>query len=132
MKTRTLLLLALGCGLAIMLAGAVLLFQLATSDDVAEPIPLGTATRVGDVTISVDAVTERDGVLTVSAAVSAPAGTDPSTGFRLIASGRGLNPERVECSTECTVTFDTSDADGDARVLLYGRGDDQARWVLGK
>ena len=61
----------------------------------------------------------------------APAGTDPATGFRLIASGRGLAPTRVECSDVCTISFDTSSADGASRVLFYERGDQQARWVLG-
>ena len=31
---------------------------------------------------------------------------------------------------ECTVTFDTSAASGDGRVLLYRRGDDVARWQV--
>ena len=42
MKTRTLLLWALACGVAIMLAGAVFLVQLVTRDELAEPVPLGT------------------------------------------------------------------------------------------
>jgi len=131
-KTRTLLLLALACGTAIMLAGAVLLFQLATGDDPAEAVPVGVAAEVGDVTITVTRSAESDGVLTVNADVDAPAGTDPSTGFRLIASGRALDPASVECSTECTVTFATAAADGSSRVLFYTRGDEQVRWVLGE
>src|SRR5690606_19639298 len=107
------------------------LFQLATSDDVVDPIAVGAPTTVGDVAITVTGATEDDGVLTVIASVSAPAGTDPATGFRLIASGRGLTPASVECSDTCTVTFDTSSADGSSRVLFYERGDQQARWVLG-
>jgi hypothetical protein len=130
-KTRTLLLWALACGIAIMLAGAVLLFQLATRDELAEPVPLGMPTAVGDVTATVTAADERDGVLAVTVALDAPSGVDPTRGFHLIASGRAVEPLAIECPAACTLTFDTSTADGRSRVLFYARGEEQARWVLG-
>lgn len=114
-----------------MLAGAVLLFQLATRDDIAAAIPLGTAAEVGDVTATVTESSEADGVLVVRVALDAPAGIDPTTGFHLIASGRAVDPDAVECAAVCSVTFDVSAADGTSRVLFYERGDEQARWVLG-
>jgi hypothetical protein len=130
-KTRTLLLLALACGVAIMLAGAVFLFQLVTRDELAEPVPLDTPAAVGDVTATVTGALERDGVLTVSVSLDAPTGVDPTRGFHLIASGRAVEPLAIECPAECTLTFDTSAADGRSRVLFYERGEEQARWVLG-
>ena len=54
MKTRTLLLLALACGVAIMAAGAVFLVQLSRQADAAPPVPLGEATEVGDMRVVVD------------------------------------------------------------------------------
>lgn len=131
MKTRTLLLWALACGVAIMLAGAVFLVQLVTRDELAEPVPLGTPAAVGDVTATVTNSVERDGLLAVSLTLEAPDGVDPTRGFHLIASGRAVEPIAIECPTECTLTFDTSAADGRSRVLFYARGDEQARWVLG-
>lgn len=131
MKTRTLLLLALGCGVAIMLAGAVLLFQLATRDELADAVPVGEATQVGDVTATVVGFVESEGELTVDVRLEAPADIDPTTGFRLIASGRPLEPHEVTCAELCAVRFDVSAADGTSRVLFYARGDDQSRWVLG-
>ncbi|HWL41730.1 MAG TPA: hypothetical protein VNQ73_02215 [Ilumatobacter sp.] len=131
MKTRTLLLLALGCGVAIMLAGAVLLFQLVTRDDISEPVPVGTPADVGDVRATVTGAAEAGGTLTVGVMLEAPDGVDPTTGFRLIASGRAVAPGSVTCPDECTIEFDVSGADGTSRVLFYERGDEQARWVLG-
>ena len=131
MKTRNLLLWALACGIAIMLAGAVFLFQLVTRDEIAEPIPVGTPAEVGDVTATVTGADEVGGVLTVQLSVVAPTGIDPTTGFHLIASGRAVEPTSVACPDACTVTFDVAAADGTSRVLFYERGEDQARWVLG-
>lgn len=135
MKTRNLLLWALACGIAIMLAGAVFLFQLVTQDELAEPIPVGTAVAVGDVTATVLGSRESGGELvvdvTLELADDAPAGTDATSGFHLIASGRAVEPTAVACPDACTVSFDVSGADGTSRVLFYERGDAQERWVLG-
>ena len=56
MKTRTLLLLALACGVAIMLAGAVFLVQLSGQDDVEPPVALGDAVTAGDMTVLDDEI----------------------------------------------------------------------------
>jgi hypothetical protein len=133
MKTRTLLLLALACGVMIMVAGAVFLFQLAGQDEVAPATAVGESVEVGDMTVTVVGEVEVDGVLTVD-------DDDGVESFRLIASGRALTPlpatEDTDCDAttvaarSCTVRFDVSDADGSSRVLFYDRGDDGARWVL--
>lgn len=140
MKTRTLLLLSLGCGLAIMLAGAVFLFQLATQDDVAEPISLGEPARVGDMTVVVEGADERGGVLVVDVRIGGVDDDDGGRGFRLIAAGRpiaALPADEGDClvtmadAVSCSVRFDVGSADGTSRVLFYERGEESARWVLG-
>jgi hypothetical protein len=137
MKTRTLLMLAMACGLAIMLAGAVFLFQLSTQDDLAPPIELGEQTRVGDMSVTIMAATERDGVLSVTIEIGGTPDDQPADEFRLIASGRAVSVADTTCAPAatgpqaCLVSFDVSAADGVSRVLFYERGDDQARWVLG-
>ena len=141
MKTRTLLLLALACGLAIMVAGAVFLFQLTTQDDLAEPVPIGVATRVADMDVVVEGWEERGDELSVAVRVGGVDDPDGAEGFRLIASGRPLVPVTTgaggNCGATtveeraCVVNFDVSTADGTSRVLFYERGDQQARWVLG-
>ena len=137
MKTRTLLLLALACGLAIMVAGAVFLFQLATQDEVAEPVPIGRSVRVGDLTVVVAGREESAGRLDVEVEIGGVRDDQPADDFRLIASGRPLRATSSTCPPTdaavqlCVVSFDLSGADGVSRVLFYERGDDQARWVLG-
>jgi hypothetical protein len=140
MKTRTLLLLALGCGLMIMVAGAVFLFQLAGQDDVAPPTAIGESVEVGDMTVTVLGEVEVDGLLTVEVNIGGVDDADGVDAFRLIASGRAVAPlpgtEDGDCVAttveprSCTVSFDVTDADGSSRVLFYDRGDDGARWVL--
>ena len=132
--------LALACGLAIMFAGAVLLFQLAGQDDLADPVGIGEVTQVGDMDIAVDSVTETDGVLVVDVRIGGVADADAASGFRLVASGRPAPPIDADVSdacgsTEvtverCVASFDTSAADGTSRVLFYERGEEQAHWVL--
>jgi hypothetical protein len=141
MKTRTLLMLALACGLAILVAGGVLLLQLLNRTDVVPPTPVGEQVAVGDMRVSVVGADERDGVMTVELVLGGVDDPDAAEGFRLIASGR--ESERVDdagpagsCAATtleaqpCTLAFDVSPADGVSRVLFYRRGDQQARWVL--
>lgn len=140
MKTRTLLLLALACGVAIMAAGAAFLVQLSRQADAAPPVPLGVATEVGDMHVVVDSADEHDGVLDVVVTIGGVADADGASGFRLIASGHAAVPEaasvagRCAATTvarqRCTIRFDVEGASGDSRVLFYERGDDRARWVL--
>jgi hypothetical protein len=141
MKTRTLLLLALACGVTIMAAGAVFLVQLSRQADAAPPVPLGVATDVGDMRVVVDKAVEQDGVLDVAVTIGGVADADGANGFRLIASGRAAAPEVTSAAGACTVTttehqrctirFDVSGSGDGSRVLFYERGDDRARWVLG-
>jgi hypothetical protein len=144
MKTRTLLLLALGCGLMIMVAGAVFLFQLAGQDDVAPPSALGEPVEIGDMTVVVEDSDERAGLLAVVVTIGGVDDVDGVAGFRLIASGRPVSPEPLSpdspddgCSSttvearSCVIRFDVGVADGSSRILFYDRGDAGARWVLG-
>lgn len=135
------MLLALGCGVAIMLAGAVFLFQLTHQDELAEPISIGEPTMVGDMSVVVDTWQEGGVDLFVSVRIGGVEDLDGGSGFRLIASGRPLAPDLTDvdgvCGAttieeqSCVVHFDVSTADGDSRVLFYERGEDRARWVLG-
>lgn len=138
MKTRTLMLLALGCGVAIMLAGAVFLFRLARQDELAEPIRIGATTSVGDMSVAViESQRPGDGSLSVVVEIGGTVDSAPADDFRMIASGRPAPLVGTTCPPTgpepqaCVVTFDVSTADGTSRVLFYERGDDQARWVLG-
>lgn len=136
MKTRNLLLLALACGLAIMLAGAVFFFQLATQDEAEPAVPIGEQVEVGDMLVTVEAAEEVGGVLRVDLTIGGTADDDPSDEFRLIASARPVAVATTTCGPSdaptraCSITFEVGDADGVSRVLFYDRGEEQARWVL--
>ncbi len=141
MKTRTLLLLSLGCGLAIMLAGAALLIQLTGQDEALPPLAIGDAAQVGDMGVTVLTTTESGGELIVAVEIGGAADDAPADDFRLVASGRPLRVASSDCpaidpvidslpTTTCSLTFDVSAADGSSRLLFYERGDDTARWLL--
>ena len=141
MKTRTLLLLALGCGLAILLAGGTLLVMLAGQDEPEPPVALGDQASIGDMRVTVVAVAEQAGAdtLTVDLVVGGVDDPDGSVGFELIASGRPIAPDDPStCGATtvepqpCRLVFDVASADGESRVLRYLRGDDQARWDVGR
>ena len=133
------MLLSLASGLAIMLAGAVFLFQLSSQDDPPEPVMIGQVVDVGDMTVAVTEVAEGGGVLDVTIRIGGVDDADGAAGFRLIASGRpiafdatgdGLCAGTAVVEQTCVVRFDVSTADGTSRVLFYDRGDDNVRWVL--
>ncbi len=138
MKTRTLLLLALVCGVVILLAGGLMLFQLTGENDLGDPTPIGERAQVGDMTLIVEDAEESAGELEVRLRIGGVADQDGGSGFRLIASGRPVSPSRstdfcdmtTVAEQVCSLHFDVSSADGSSRVLFFERGDEQARWVL--
>ena len=140
MKTRTLLLLALACGLAIMLAGAAFLVQLSNGTDVVAPLAPGDRASVGDMEVTVLTFQEHAGVLSAEVDIGGVDDADGSVGFRLIAAGQAVEamldggPDRCVATTvemaRCVVRFDITGIDGASRVLFYERGDQRVRWLL--
>lgn len=143
MRTRTLLLLAVVCGLAILLAGSIQFFRLAGGDDeVAENLRIGQSAQAGDLDVTVIDAVERDGLMRVTvrlAGVDDPAGLE---NFQLIVSGARLEPLSAAQAGDgacdaftvaeqtCQLVFGTAADAGEARVLLLIRGEDRARWNL--
>jgi len=145
MKTRTLLLLAVGTALAILLAGGVLLFQLSSESNAVPTFALGDEAQVGDVTITVfgaapadgDAGSDLYGVDVELAGVDDPDGLDS---IRLVTGDRSLAPLQgaadgrcaaiTEAAVRCRLDFDTSGSETTSRVVVMRRGDDQANWRL--
>jgi hypothetical protein len=138
-RTRTLLLLAVACGVAILAAGAVLLLRLTTQDEAAAVVPIGQAVRVGDMSVTVEAVSERPGSVLVDielGGVDDASGADP---FRLVVPSGALRPDATagnHCGATtvqvqpCTLAFRLPADAGSSRVLLYQRGDERVRWDL--
>ena len=138
MKTRTLLLLSVGVGLMILLAGGVLLLQLANESAAVEPAEIGEAVEVGDVDVVVLGAQEG---ATFAVDVELGGVDDDLSGFSLATGDRRLQPLTTDADGRCTeitvaeqrcrIEFDVSAADGSNRVLVLRRGDEQRNWVLG-
>jgi hypothetical protein len=137
MKTRTLLLLSVGVGLMILLAGGVLLLQLANESAAVEPAEIGEAVEVGDVDVVVFGAAEG---ATFAVDVELGGVDDDLSAFSLATGDRRLQPLTTDADGRCTeitvaeqrcrIEFDVSAADGSNRVLVLRRGDEQRNWVL--
>lgn len=134
------LLLAVVCGLAILVAGGIQLLRISGGESAdADDLAIGDSATAGDAEVTVLGAVEADGRLVVSlelGGVDDPTGTD---GFTLVVSGdvlRPLAPGDGDCAgitvetATCDLRFDTSDVEGHTRILLLRRGEDQRRWAL--
>jgi hypothetical protein len=138
MRTRTLLLLAVTCGLAILIAGTVQLLRLA-GQETETILAVGDAGAAGDAKVLVTAFDEVDGVATVTVTLSGvddPKGLD---GFTLVVPGATVQPNQRgadACSgftvapVTCTLTFGTADVKDGDRLLVFHRAAQTARWKL--
>lgn len=138
MKTRTLLLLAVGCGLAILAAGVVFLLQLAGESD-PELLGVGDTAKVGDLVVGVVAYDESATAAVVTVRLAGVDDADGVDSFHLVVPEHRLSPsgsaadaceELTVAEQTCTLTFALDDVAGGSRVLLAERGDDTARWEL--
>jgi hypothetical protein len=135
-RTRTLLLLAVGCGLVILAAGVVLLLGLANQDEQATAASLGERVTVADMTVTVVEASEDGDELTVVLDIGGVDDPDGTREFRLVVPGESLRADGGSCAgttvdpQRCTLQFDLGDTKGSARVLIYRRGDERARWQL--
>src|SRR4051794_33854034 len=138
MRTRTLLLLAVTCGLAILIAGTVQLLRL-SGQETATILAIGQAASAGDATVLVSAIDETDGVASVTVTLSGVDDPDGVDGFTLVGPGDQQQPDQrgagacagftVEPVT-CTLTFATNAMQGDDRLLVFHRAAETVRWKL--
>jgi len=138
MRTRTLLLLAIGCGLAILLAGGIQLWRLANESTPAPPLTIGQSGVAGDahVTVAGYAVQGATGMVTVTlSGVDDPAGVK---GFTLVTPGKALAPLAgvgtctgiTVAPVTCTLGFSLEGVSGADRQLLFQRAEEHLRWKL--
>jgi hypothetical protein len=142
MRTRTLLLLAIGCGLAILLAGLFLLLRIDRADTPATRLAIGDTTQAGDLRVTVVAADEADDLMRVKVRIGGVDDAEAVDDFRLVVSGALIEPlpavqagaaacraVTVEEQT-CELVFGTAAVQGTARGLVLRRGEDQRRWDL--
>ncbi|MBI4934561.1 MAG: hypothetical protein HY828_11825 [Actinobacteria bacterium] len=138
MKTRTLLLLAVTCGLAILVAGTVQLLRLANQDK-ATVLAIGESATAGDARVEVTAYDEADGIAVVTVSLSGVDDPDGLQGFTLVGAGAVSEPSGTgddACTgftvepVSCTLSFATTAMKTADRLLVFTRADQTVRWKL--
>lgn len=137
MSTRKLILTALICGLAIMLAGGFKLFQVATDDVEAVVFDFGTEQTLGDMVVTVTSVKQSADQTLVSVRMRGVADADGYEGWKLLADGKLSSPvvtaDTPPCVTtvaqfvECSVPFVGST--GSSLTVAYQRANLQSQWA---
>ncbi len=139
MKTRTLLLLAVGCGLIILVAGSIKVFLIA-DDSTPAHLSIGTTAKVGDMTVTVQSVRPVGDQILVDVQLIGVDDDDGATSFfygigqkqelRPVAPATGVacGATRATTVTDCVLAFDTATSSG---VLRYVRsGSAPVRWDI--
>ena len=140
MSTRKLILTAIICGIAILIAGSLKLFMVATDDTQIQILALHTPSTLGDMTVSVEAVKQSTDATFVSVTMVGVDGADAREGWRLLAGGTVLSPialpagaEGVACDTtvsdvaaQCEVAFPASSG---SITVAYLRAGTQSQWA---
>jgi hypothetical protein len=140
MRTRTLLILAAVCGLLILLAGGLKLFQVASDPAEVETLSVGEETLLGDMTVAVTEIERRADSTAVSVRMSGVPDADAVVGWRLWGDGARtpLEPLRVDETTcddspvpatgtlDCVLVFAPVDT---LQSVIYLRAGDQRQWA---
>lgn len=135
MSTRKLILTALVCGLAVMLAGGIKLFQMATEDVEAVVFSLGTSQTLADMTVSVTGVEQSADATLVTVTMVGVEGSNAAEGWRLLANGIVISPmlskstcrdTSVETVATCVVGFPGS---AGSVTVAYLRAGEQSQWA---
>ena len=141
MKTRNLILLSIGCGLMILLAGGFKLFQVATDRTEVPVNALGTSATIGDMTATVLAINESDQGISVAIEMSGVAGDLVIAGWRLLGDGKVLEPSGTVFEGACDASTVVPDEGATIQCVLrfaavkavhavaYTRAGEQRQWA---
>lgn len=136
MRTRTLLLLAIACGLVILLAGGIQLLRVGGQQQSAKLLATGEAGTAGDVTVALVSSSIADSNLVAVVRVGGVDDPHGLEGFTLVGPGKVLPVTTSNCDgiavgqVDCALTFSTTGMQGTSRQLIFNRADQQLRWVL--
>lgn len=139
MSTRKLIFTALFCGLLIMVAGGVKLFQTVRDGNEVPLLALGESVTLGDMTVRVDGVRVTTERTLVDVALVGVDGASALDGWKLLAGGKITEPislpagSGTDCTTTklnvqsvCTVAFPVSNG---TRTVAYVRAGEQRQWA---
>ena len=136
MKTRTLLLLSLGCAIVILAAGIGLFVRLSANDATTVPSEFGDRVEVGDLQVVVSNASREGLKQRISVTVSGIDDREVTDSFAVISSGVSLNAEPnvcvavIDADTSCEIEFVLSTETSEPAVLIVTRGEERGRWVL--
>ena len=88
MRTRTLLLLAIGCGLVILLAGGIQLLRVGGQQQSAKLLTVGEPGKAGDVTVQLASSSVRDSSLIAAIRIGGTDDPNGLAGFTLVGPGK--------------------------------------------
>lgn len=136
MRTRTLLLLSVACGLAILLAGGVQLLRI-SGNEPSSALGLGDTGRAGDAVVVVQSYSESGPSAVVTVVLSGVDDADGLDGFGLRAPNTVVAPSAdstcagftVEAVT-CTLVFPAATLAATDRQLVFQRGEGRVLWNL--
>lgn len=141
MKTRTLLLLSVACGLMILLAGGVKLFQVATDRADVDVLSLGESAMVGDMDVTVVSVENTDSGVIAVVEMSGVSGAEVLEGWSMLGDGELSEPSGAVADGACDASSVVPAADEVVRCSLrfpavdaeqyvaYQRGGELRRWA---
>lgn len=136
MKTRTLLLLSLGCAIVILAAGIGLFVRLGANDATTVPSQFGDRVEIGDLQVVVSNASREGLMQRISVMVSGIDDREVTDSFAVISGGVPLNAEPNDCvvvidaDTSCEVEFVLLTETSEPAVLIVTRGEERGRWVL--
>jgi hypothetical protein len=139
MSTRKLILTALVCGIAIVLAGGIKLFQVARDTTKVTVLGLGDPATLGDMTVSVLGVTSQADRTVVTVSMAGIDGADAVEGWRMLSGGKvtevapqpWTGVDAPACSTttvtggKCSLVFGSS---AGTVTVAYLRAGQQSQW----
>jgi hypothetical protein len=138
-KTRNLLILAFACGLAILVAGGIKLFQVATDTPEVDLLAYGEYAKAGEMSVVVSAVDTSGELTLVSVAMRGVEGADALAGWRLRADGKVREPvplpagsgnpcttTKADTDLDCVVAFPHADT---LQAVVYLRAGAQLQWA---
>lgn len=137
MSTRKLILAALTCGLAILIAGTIAILRVPRVDDRDLLLPIGASATAGAMTVAVTGVRHEPDRTVVDVELRGVDGVDGTEGWVLVTAGEKRYPltEGVEpcgsTSAEAVLRCSLAFAPSDSGVLAYVHADEQQQWSLG-
>lgn len=140
MKTRTLLLLSVACGLVILVAGGLKLLQVATDRTEVPVLSTGDESRIGDMTVRVESITVGTSGTEARVAMAGVPGATAVDGWRLLGDGEVVEPFTTVGDGVCDARTTVPDA-GEVvcvvrfpsvetvQAVAYTRAGEQRQWA---